>query len=218
MAVFPGPWGPKHPQTSSNIPNSAPYITYMHCYQSHVPSIWPQNRSKPSRATHKHYKAHVVPFRRSNMAVFRARGGQNTIKMHQTYQKVLHISPICIATSHMFHPLGLEIAQNRPKPPTSTIRPILCLSGRAIWPFSRARGGQNTLKMHQTYPKVLHIPPICIATSHMFYPLGLEIAQNRPKSPTSTRRPILCLSGRAIWPFSGPVEAKTPSKCIKHTR
>ena len=134
----------------------------MHCYQSHVPSIWPRNRSKSSKATHKHYKAHFVPFPRSNMAVFRARGGQNTLEMHHTYPTVLHIPPICIATSHMFHPLGLEIAHfDAPGTPASAV---------GVSRYTRqkqAKTGQKNTKRQYRGPQVLHIPPKCSFTSHI---------------------------------------------------
>ena len=45
----------------------------------------------------------------------------------------------------------------------------------------RPSGGHISLKMTRTYPEVLQIPTTGIATSHMLYPYGLEIAQNRSK-------------------------------------
>ena len=80
-------------------------------------------------------KAHFGPFRTRNIAVTQPSGGQNTLHAPQTYPNMLQIPPMYIATSHMLHLYGLEIAQNRSNPPYSTIWPIwpiLGLSGRAI--------------------------------------------------------------------------------------
>ena len=183
---YPAQRGPKHTPHASNIPKHAPDTTYVHCYQSHVALIWPGNRSKSLKSTLQQYMAHMAhfgPFRTSNIAVTRPSGGQNTLHTPQTYPNMLQIPPPYIATSHKLHLYGLEIAQNRSNPPYSTIWHYMAHFG----PFQtsnmaviRPSGGHNSLKMPRTYPKVLQIPPTCIATSHMLYPYGLEIAQNRP--------------------------------------
>ena len=134
---------------------------------------------------------------------------------------MLQIPPTYIATSHKLHLYGLEIAQNRSNPPYSTIWHYMAHFG----PFQtsnmaviRPSGGHNSLKMPQTHPKVLQILPTGIATSHMLYPYGLEIAQNRSKPLYGTIWHILGLSGRVIWPLSGPVGDITASKCLEHTQ
>jgi hypothetical protein len=72
--------------------------------------------------------------------------------------------------------------RNRSKPLKTTLQH--CMAHMAYFgPFrtsnmavTRPSGGQTTLNMPQTYPNMLQIPPMCIATSHMCHPQGLKIA------------------------------------------
>ena len=126
------------------------------------------------------------------MAVYWANESQNTLKSHQTYPNMPQIPPTCIATSHMCHPHGLKIAQNRSKPLYGTIwhymahfGPFRTSNMTVYW----ANEGQNTLNTHipkyapdTTYMHCYqsHVSP----TRPQNRSKSLKIAQNGHTGPT----------------------------------
>jgi hypothetical protein len=129
---------------------------------------------------------------------------QNTLNMPQTYPIMLQKPPMYIATSHMLHLYGPEIAQNRSKPPYSTVWPIwriLGLSGRVIWPLPGPAGAKTPsicpkhTQICSRYHLCALLPVTCVTHKAS---KSLKIAQNHYMALYGTIWHIFGLFGGAI--------------------
>ena len=128
--------------------------------------------------------------------------------MPRTYPKLLQIPPTCIATSHMFYLNGLKTAPKHSKGPFWAFRASKTAASRTHRRPKQAQNASNTPESASdttyTHCYQSHVVP--------------KWPQNRSKPLYGTIWHILGLSGRVIWPLSGPVKAITASKCPKHTQ